>query len=260
MEKPYLSVVVPAYNEEKNIERTVRQIHQFLLEESYPFEIVVVDDGSLDKTAEIVEKLAAPLPQTALIKNPHRGKGYTVRAGILASRGSYVLFIDADGSTPIREVKRLFLWLVDHPFDIVIASREGPGAKREQEPYYRHLMGRMFNYVVQLLALPGIKDSQCGFKLFKEEAAHKIFSRLSLYGEEAPEIPFAYTGAFDVEVLFLARRLGYKIKEVPVSWTYNRTERVHPLRDSWRMFRDVVRIRWNALMGVYSMRLPARRG
>lgn len=251
MEKIYLSVVIPAYNEEKNIERTVKQIHQFLLEEGYPFEIVVVDDGSLDKTAESVEGLLAALPQVSFIRNPHRGKGFTVRTGILAARGSFILFMDADGSTPIREVKRLFIWLTDHPFDIAIASREGSGAKREQEPYYRHLMGRVFNYVVQLLTLPGIKDSQCGFKLFKGEAAKKIFACLSLYGEEAPKIPFAYTGAFDVEALFLARKRGYKIKEVPVSWTYNRTKRVHPLRDSWRMFRDVVKIRWNALKGIY---------
>lgn len=253
MEKPYLSVVIPAYNEERNIERTVKQIHQFLTEGGYSFEIIVVDDGSSDSTVTLAEKLLPVMPQLNLLKNHHRGKGFTVRTGILSAKGSLVLFVDADGSTPIREVKRLFLWLTDHSFDIAIASREGPGAKREQEPYYRHLMGRVFNYVVQILALPGIKDSQCGFKLFKEEVAKKIFSHLSLYGEESPEIPFAYTGAFDVEVLFLARRLGYKIKEVPVSWIYNRTERVHPLRDSWRMFKDVVKIRLNAVRGVYSV-------
>lgn len=252
MGKIYLSVVIPAYNEERNVEKTVKQIHQFLLAENYPFEIMVVDDGSLDKTAAVVESLRASLPQVSLLRNPHYGKGFTVRTGILAARGRFILFVDADGSTPIREVKRLFLWLTDHPFDIAIASREGQGAKREQEPYYRHLMGRVFNWVVQILALPGIKDSQCGFKLFKGKVAKEIFSRLSLYGEEAPEIPFAYTGAFDVEVLFLARKLGYEIKEVPVSWTYNRTERVHPARDSWRMFKDVVKIRLNAIRGVYS--------
>lgn len=254
MEKPYLSVVIPAYNEERNIERTVKQVHQFLTAEGYPFEIIVVDDGSSDKTAVLVEGLLTSMPHLQLLKNPHHGKGFTVRTGILAARGGFVLFGDADGSTPIKEVKRLFLWLTEYPFDIAIASREGPGAKREQEPYYRHLMGRVFNYVVQILALPGIKDSQCGFKLFKGEAAHEIFARLSLYGEEAPEIPFAYTGAFDVEVLFLARWLGYKIKEVPVSWTYNRTERVNAWRDSWRMFKDVVKIRLNAIRGVYSRR------
>lgn len=251
MAKPYLSVVIPAYNEEKNIERNLKQTHQFLLEEGYPFEIIVVDDGSLDRTAPVVKSLYSVLTQTSLIENPHRGKGFTVRTGVLAAQGDFVLFADADGSTPIKEVKRLFLWLQEHPFDIAIASREGAGAKREHEPYYRHLMGRVFNYLVQLLALPGIRDSQCGFKLFKGEAAREIFSRLSLYGENSPEIPFAYTGAFDVEILFLARRLGYKIKEVPVSWIYNRTQRVHPLWDSWRMFRDVVKIRLNAWRGVY---------
>lgn len=250
---PALSVIIPAYNEEKNIERTVKQIVEFLSGEPVfgDFEVLVVDDGSTDRTVVLVENLAENSRNLKLIRNPHRGKGYTVRTGVLAARGDYILFSDADGSTPIKELKRLFLWLTEHDYDIVIASREGLGAQRHSEPYYRHLMGRGFNLLVQLLALPGISDSQCGFKLLKTQAAKEVFSRMKIYGDESALINFAYTGAFDVEVLYLARKFGYKIKEIPVSWTYNRTERVSPLRDSWRMFKDVIRIRINDFQGVY---------
>lgn len=250
---PGLSVVIPAYNEEKNIERTVKQILEFLNSEPVfgNFEVIVVDDGSTDRTVALVENLASGNPDLKLLKNSHHGKGYTVRTGVLAARGDYILFSDADGSTPIKELKRLFLWLTEHNFDIVIASREGLGAERHREPYYRHLMGRGFNLLVQLLALPGIHDSQCGFKLLKTPAAREVFSRMKIYGDASQLINFAYTGAFDVEVLYLARKFGYKIKEIPVSWTYNRTERVSPLRDSWRMFKDVCRIRLNDFRGAY---------
>lgn len=250
---PILSVVIPAYNEEKNIERTVKQIVEFLIGEPVfgDFEVLVVDDGSTDRTVSLVESLAENIRNLKLIRNPHRGKGYTVRTGVLAARGDFILFSDADGSTPIKELKRLFLWLTEHDYDIVIASREGLGAQRHSEPYYRHLMGRGFNLLVQLLALPGISDSQCGFKLLKTQAAKEVFSRMKIYGDESALINFAYTGAFDVEVLYLARKFGYKIKEIPVSWTYNRTERVSPLRDSWRMFKDVIRIRLNDFQGAY---------
>lgn len=250
---PVLSIVIPAFNEEKNIERTVKQIVEFCQsDESFlNFEIIVVDDGSLDRTASVVENLKNQHQEINLIKNPHRGKGYSVRTGVLNARGQFILFTDADGSTPIKEVKRLIFWLSENNFDIAIASREGTGAQRYQEPYYRHIMGRAFNFVVQTLALRGIEDSQCGFKLFKAGSAKEIFSKLKIYGPEAAAVPFAFTGAFDVEVLFIARKLSYRIKEVPVVWTYSRTDRVSPLRDSWLMFLDVLRIRINDLKGVY---------
>ena len=246
-----LSLVIPAYNEEKNIELTLKNVEQFLDEEKLSYEIIVVDDGSRDKTVEIVSDFIAGKNGFSLIKNPHRGKGFTVRTGVFAASGKNILFTDADGSTPIRELKRLSFWLTNNDFDIVIASREGKGARRTGEPYLRHLMGRVFNYIVQLITLPGINDTQCGFKLFRNMVAKNIFSKLSVYGETSPEIPFAFTGAFDVEVLYLARKMGYKIKEVPVEWTYSKTERVDPLRDSFRMFRDVLKIRLNDLRGRY---------
>jgi len=251
VKQPYLSVVIPCYNEERNIRRTLVKIDDFLKEQGWSFEIVVVDDGSGDKTVPIVEEVIEGKKQFRLIKNPHMGKGYTVRTGMLAARGKYVLFSDADLATPIEEVKKLLLWVEKQGFDIAIASREGVGARREGEPLYRHLMGRVFNFLVQLLALRGINDSQCGFKLFKREVARQIFERLYIYGRRAKSLKHAYLGAFDVEVLFLARKFGYRIKEVPVTWYYVQTQRLHPLRDSILMAWDLLKIRYYSWKGLY---------
>ena len=251
MKQPYLSVVIPCYNEERNIRRTLLRVEEFLREQSWPFEIVVVDDGSSDKTLALAEEVAEGKKEFRLIKNPHRGKGFTVRTGVLAAAGEYILFSDADLATPIEEVKKLFLWVGKQGFDIAIASREGVGARRENEPLYRHIMGRIFNRLVQLLALRGIEDSQCGFKLFKKEAAYQIFERLYIYGRNAKNLKHAFMGAFDVEVLFLARKFGYKIKEVPVTWHYVKTQRLNPLRDSWLMASDILRVRYYDLQGKY---------
>jgi len=251
MKQIYLSVVIPCYNEERNIRRTLVRIEEFLKETRWDFEIVIVDDGSQDSTVAIIEEFIEGKKGLRLIKNQHRGKGYTVRTGMLAARGEYVLFSDADLATPIEEVKKLLLWVEEQGFDIAIASREGVGARREEEPMYRHIMGRVFNWLVQRLALPGVNDSQCGFKLFKREASQKIFERLYIYGRNAQNLSHAYMGAFDVEVLFLARKFGYKVKEVPVTWYYVKTQRLHPLRDSILMAGDLLKIRYGNLRGVY---------
>jgi hypothetical protein len=169
----------------------------------------------------------------------------------MEASGEYIYLADADLAAPISEIKKFSVWIKEHEFDLVIASREGMGAKRVGEPFYRHVMGRVFNLVVQAVALPGIKDTQCGFKLFKASAAKDIFERLKIYGPEAKEIKKAYLGAFDVEVLFLARKLGYKIKQVPIVWTYVRTTRLNPFSDSINMAKDVVKVRINYLKGIY---------
>ena len=249
--KPYLSVVIPAYNEEKGIAQTLRKVTNFLDEQEMVYEAIVVDDGSTDQTTREVEKFVEKNKNVRLIKNDHYGKGYTVRTGILNSKGKYILFSDADLATPIEELKRLFLWILDHDYDIAIASREGIGSKREGEPLYRHLMGRVFNSLVQLLLLKGINDTQCGFKLFKGDVARELFSKLKLHDDKAQMVLGPRVTAFDTEVLFLARKLGYKIKEVPVTWKYVRTPRVHPVKDSWRMFWEVIRIQTNDLLGKY---------
>lgn len=248
----YLSIVIPTYNEEKNIRQSLAKVFDYLEEREYSSEVIVVDDGSNDETVSIVKEFYDDRDDLKLIENPHKGKGYTVRTGVLASHGDYVLFSDADLATPIEETERLLMWLKDQDFGVAIASREGFGAKRVDEPRWRHFLGRGFNFLVQFLALSGIEDSQCGFKMFTREAAQDIFGRLRVYGEDAPDIKHPYMGAFDVEVLYLARKMGYKIKEVPVTWKYVESRRLDPLRDSWKMFWDVIRVRVNDLRGLYN--------
>lgn len=247
------SIVMPAFNEADKIASSLTQVLGFMRTFSESFEVLVVDDGSRDATADIVDEYRKAHPEISLVRNPHKGKGPAVWTGMMEAKGRYIYLCDTDLAAPISEIKKLAVWLVDHDFDIVIASREGIGAQRIKEPLYRHLMGRVFNFVVQILALPGIKDSQCGFKLFRAEVAKDIFNRLKLYGAEAKEIEKAYTGAFDVEVLYLARKLLYKVKAVPVTWTYVKTNRVNPFVDSIRMPLDVLKIRINDLKGAYKI-------
>jgi len=247
------SIIIPAYNESDKIIPSLTQVVTFMRNFSDSFEILVVDDGSSDNTVELVEGYARDNKEIRLIKNAHKGKGPTVWTGMMEAKGRYIYMADADLSTPISELETLFKWITEHGFDIVIASREGIGSKRVNEPYYRHLMGRVFNAMVQIIALKGIKDSQCGFKLFTKKAAKEIFKRTQIYGKDSKELKKGYMGAFDVEVLFLARKLGFKIKEVSVTWTYVQTSRLNPLSDSIKMVMDVVKVRINDLKGIYKI-------
>ena len=250
MTEPYLSIVVPAYNEERRLPNTLRHITSHLQAKSYAVEIIVVDDGSTDNTARLVEELAETDSIVHLIRNEHRGKAYAIRTGMLAARGEYVLFTDADEATPISEVDKL-LPRLEEGYDVAIASREGLGARRYNEPWYRHVMGRVFNFIVQSLAVPGIEDTQCGFKAFRREAARDLFGNMQLYGAGAGTVRGALLTAFDVEILFLARKWGYQIAEVPVQWYYGADSKVNPLKDSWHNLRDVLRVRYNDLRGQY---------
>lgn len=247
------SIVIPVYNESDRIIPTLTQVLTFMRNFTDSFEVIIVDDGSEDNTVELVESHGRDNSEVKLVKNHHKGKGHTVWTGMMKAEGSYIYMADADLSTPIEELKTLLPWVVEQKFDIVIASREGIGAKRVNEPYYRHLMGRLFNYIVQLVVLPGIKDSQCGFKLFTKQAAKDVFSKLEVYGKDAREIDKGYMGAFDVEVLYIARKLGYKIKEVAVTWTYVKTTRLNPITDSIKMVMDVMRVRINDMRGLYNI-------
>jgi dolichyl-phosphate beta-glucosyltransferase len=247
------SIVIPVYNESDKITASLTQVLTFMRNFTPSFEVIVVDDGSKDNTAIIVEEYARINPEIRVIKNPHKGKGPSVWTGVTSSVGKYVYMADADFSAPIQELKKLSVWIIDQDYDIVIASREGYGAVRVKEPFYRHLMGRVFNFFVQLFLLPGIRDSQCGFKLFKGDVAREIFARLKLYGAEAKETKKAYFGAFDVEVLFLATKMGYKIKEVPVIWTYVKTTRLSPVTDSIKMLKDIILVRINFMKGKYNL-------
>ena len=245
------SIVIPVYNEEARATKTLTQVLSFMNTFAPAFEVIVVDDGSKDKTADSVEAYTKDHPEINLIRNRHGGKGPTVRTGVLAASGKYIYTIDCDLSTPMEELKRLSNWIIDNNYDIVIASREGLGARREGEPVYRHIMGRVFNFWVQTLALKGIQDSQCGFKLYKSEVAKSIFSDLIVYGESPKKLTSAFLGAFDVEVLFIAKSRGYKIKEVPVKWVFAKTTRLNPIVDSYRMARDVLRIKVLGIRGAY---------
>jgi dolichyl-phosphate beta-glucosyltransferase len=214
-DSPFLSVVIPAYNEERRLPQTLQSVVDYLTRQAYTSEVIVVDDGSRDNTVQVVESFRAAHPTVALIRNDHRGKGYAVRAGMLAARGHIILFSDADLSTPIEEIAELLPWF-ERGYGIVIGSREGAGAKRIKEPFYRHFMGRVFNFVVRLLTVRDIDDTQCGFKAFRDDVARDVFTRMKLYGENAQAVTDSMVTGFDVEVLFIGQKSGYKIKEVPV--------------------------------------------
>ncbi|MCS7219910.1 MAG: glycosyltransferase family 2 protein [Anaerolineae bacterium] len=253
MERPYLSIVIPAYNEERRLPRTLERVFAYMKAKPYVTEVVVVDDGSTDGTASVVERMLPVYPNLRLIRNDHRGKAYTVRTGVLAARGHYVLFCDADLATPIEEWEKLAAHL-EAGYDIAIGSREGAGAVRYDEPWYRHLMGRVFNLIVRIVAVGHFQDTQCGFKAFRYDVAQDLFRRVRLYADDAPRVKGAAVTGFDVELLFLAIKRGYRVKEVPVEWHYGTETKVHPLRDSLRNLRDTLMVRWNDLRGVYDSR------
>ena len=250
------SIVISAYNEESRITKTLTQTLSFMNQFAPAFEIVVVDDGSKDKTAEVVEEYAKDHPEIKLVKNVHKGKAAGIRTGVLKSSGKMVLMMDADMATPLEELKRLATWINDNDFDIAIASREGIGAERHDEPLYRHIMGRVFNLLVKTVIGLDFQDTQCGFKLFKGDVARKVFSHLIVYGDNLPQIDRPFFGAFDVEVLYCARQMGYKIKDIPVKWNYVPTTRLNILANSYKMARDVLRIKILGLKGAYA--LPKR--
>ncbi len=234
VEAPQLSVVVPAYNEETRLGASIKRMLAYLDAQNYTFEILVVDDGSTDATAHVVETIAACRPQVRLLGyQPNRGKGGAVRYGMLRARGARILFSDADLATPIEEVEKLLTQL-NAGFDIAIGSRDVPGSQllKRQSPL-RELGGRAFNKLVQLLAVPGIHDTQCGFKLFTHSAAQAVFGRTQV--EDF---------AFDVEALYLAIRVfGLRVAEVPVRWSHQEGSKVRFLRDAGRMMKTLLRIR-----------------
>lgn len=246
---PYLSIVIPAYNEEERLPETLRAIIAFLDQRPFAAEILVVDDGSDDRTAAIAAEMV-PRARGRVLREPHRGKGAAVRAGMRAARGAHVLFTDADLAVPIEEADRL-LAAVGAGSGVVIGSREGEGASREGEPAFRHIMGRVFNRLVRIIAVPGINDTQCGFKMFRADAVAAIVPRLRLYGPDAPKVHGARVTGFDVEVLVIARRHGYRIREEPVLWRYGVQSKVRPVADTFWNVRDVIRVRINDLRGYY---------
>jgi glycosyltransferase involved in cell wall biosynthesis len=238
---PALSLILPAYNEQARLPYTLSEVHAYLRREHIDCEIIVVDNGSRDATSAVVQQAMLNSPCLRLVRTDRRGKGIAVRTGMRAARGEVLLFGDADLSWSVEDLTR-FMGLVSGGSTVVIGSREGQGARRIGEPAYRHLMGRVFNRVVQSLAVPGIEDSQCGFKAFAADAAREIFSRQRIDGF-----------GFDVEVLYLARALGYQIQVVPLRWEHKENSRVAPMRDTLAMLTDVLRVRLNRWRGLYAL-------
>ena len=237
--KPFLSIVIPAYNEENRLPNTLEQVFHFLAKQPFASEILVVENGSDDRTFEIAQKFADRLQSVRVLRSEQRGKGLAIQHGVMAAVGEYVFMCDADLSMPVEEISKFIPPQLEN-VDIAIASREAPGSIRYNEPYYRHFTGRVFNTLIRFLVLPGLQDTQCGFKCMRAQVAREIFPYQTLTG-----------WAFDVELLYIARLHGYRIVEIPIDWYFNADSKISVLRDSLRMFLDLLRIRRNARRGLY---------
>ena len=243
---PTYSIVVPAYSESARLGASLDKILSYVAQKKWSAEVIVVNDGSRDDTAEIVRRLAKNNPALRLVENPgNRGKGYSVRNGMLQARGGVVVFSDADLSSPIEELPKL-LSALNGGADIAIGSRWLQSELQTQrQPVHRQIFGRIFNLLLRITLGLHFKDTQCGFKAFQRQAVQKIFplQRIERWG-------------FDPEILFLARKFGFHVQEVPVAWAHSGGTRIHPLTDGSRMFWDMLRIRWNDLTGKYDAGPP----
>lgn len=235
---PFFSVVIPAHNEENRLPGTLDQIFRFLAGQSFTSEVIVVENGSSDRTYEIAKEFASRYDNLSVLQSG-KGKGAAVQHGMLTARGEYRFMCDADLSMPVEEFVKFIPPRLQN-FDIAIASREAKGAVRYNEPSYRHWGGRGINLLIQTLILPGLNDTQCGFKCFRAEVAEDIFQRQTLRG-----------WSFDIELLYIARRHAYRIVEIPIHWYHFSDSKVNALRDAMRMISDIFRIHANARRGTY---------
>jgi len=236
-----LSIIIPAYNEEKRILKSLETIEEYLSSKNLSYEIIVVDDGSSDNTLLLVKDFSKSNNRTSCItyKN-NMGKGFAVREGVKKSEGNLVLFSDADLSTPIKEMEKL-IDAIKSGFDISIGSRALSNSEIiVSQPFYRKIMGKIFNILVRFLIFNGIKDTQCGFKCFTRKAAQEIFRRCRINGF-----------SFDVEALLIGKKLGFKIKDIPVQWLNSPESRVHPIKHSLSMIKELLLIRLNVMRGLY---------
>jgi glycosyltransferase involved in cell wall biosynthesis len=250
MQHPNYSIVIPAYNESARIPAALQSVVDCVRSHGWPAEVVVVDDGSSDATAEVVRAFAAGAPEVRLLQNPgNRGKGYSVRSGVLQARGEVILFTDAYLSAPIEEAERLFDAIAKGA-DIAIGSRWLERSRQTQrQPLYRQFFGRCFNAVTRAVMRLPFADTQCGFKAFTREAAQTVF-----------QLQTIERWGFDPEILFIALKRGYRVVEVPVSWGHDERSRISYLRDGLKMLEEIATIRWNALLGRYGKRVePVQR-
>ncbi len=239
MQLPFLSIIIPAYNEQSRLPDSLNQVGSFLADQTYTAEVLVVDNNSSDQTGKIIQEFSDKFPIITGLFEPEPGKGAAVRCGMLQAQGNFMFMCDADLSMPITEVNKFFPPRLDG-IDIAIASREASGSIRYNEPHFRHLGGRFMNWFIQLLALRGLDDTQCGFKCFSSAVAKDLFSHQTLSG-----------WSFDIELLYIARQRGYSIREVPIPWTYHHESKVHALRDALQILLDLQTIRQNDALGLY---------
>jgi len=244
-----LSLVIPAYNEAAHLSSTLDAAWSFLERRQGDFELILVDDGSTDDTAAIARRFANQHFNVSVITIRHAGKAAAVRAGLEFAGGEFIAFADADLATPLIYLDE-FVRIARDAADVVIGSREGVGSRRIGEPWYRHAMGRIFNRLVQTLVLPGIEDTQCGFKLFRGDAIDQILPHMRLY-RDANAIAGPRVTAFDVELLTIARKQELRIEVVPVVWTYGTNSKVNPIRDTLNNAIDILRVRINLSRGHY---------
>jgi dolichyl-phosphate beta-glucosyltransferase len=237
-----ISVVIPAYNEEKRLENSLKHIITYLKNNFNEYEIIVIDDCSADNTGKIASKYTNK--NIKILRNEtNRGKGYSVKRGILNAKYSQVLFSDSDLATPIETLEDFVGYMTDNDFDIVIASRNLKNSNiKNKQPLYRQIMGKIFPKIVSLILLKGFKDTQCGFKLFKTHIAKKIIQMQTIEGF-----------SFDVEILFIANKIGCRIKEAPVVWIDKEGSTVRTFKDGFKMLIDLLKIRCNDILGKYSM-------
>ena len=242
MSDVFLSIIIPAHNEEERLPPSLAMVTDFVQQQPYSIEVIVVENGSIDRTYEVAQSFQSKMPCLKVIQESQSGKGLAVKSGMLAATGKYRIFCDADFSMPVNEITK-FIPKDDQPYDIAIASRELPGSRRVDEPEFRHLIGRVFNSLVRYALLPGLQDTQCGFKAFRGEVADQLFRMQTLTG-----------WSFDAELLFIAQRMGLKIIEVPITWYYKPGTRLHILKDSFKMASDLFTIRRNAKQGLYGQK------
>lgn len=249
MKNILLSIIIPCYNEERNLRLGVlEKVSRFMEKKKYAWEVLIVDDDSTDTSRILVKEFIKENPAFQLVENEHQGKALSVMTGMLKAQGKYRLFTDLDQATPLSELDKLLYW-TNRGFDIAIGSRNNlrPGA-----PLFRLLMAQGFMILRNLILNLNISDTQCGFKLFKDIVANDVFKRIKVYTEKKTTSGATVTAGFDVELLFIAKRLGFKIKEVPVEWHYQETRRVNPLRDSVKGLVDLIKIRINSIKGLYT--------
>ena len=236
--KPFLSIIIPAHNEQNRLPGTLEKVFHFLEQQSFSSEVIVVENGSTDNTHQVAMQFVQQHGNLRVLQSA-KGKGSAVQHGVLAAEGEYRFMCDADLSMPVEEIVK-FIPPTLQDVDIAIASREARGAVRFNEPSYRHWGGRGINFLIQTLILPGLNDTQCGFKCFRGEVAEDLFRRQTLHG-----------WSFDIELLYIARRHGYRIVEIPIHWYHFSDSKVSALRDAMRMISDIFLIHANARRGLY---------